>query len=617
MKSATVLFAAALLATEAPAVEDTLEQRLKACAVCHGERGEGLTKSEYYPRLAGKPAGYLFNQLVAFRELKRRNPIMNYLVAHLSDDYLREIGEYYERLDPPYPPPARAPAQVAARGRALATKGDSARDLPACAACHGNPPHGMQPAIPGLVGLTSQYIASQMGAWRIGQREAFEPDCMREIASRLTPEDIAAISAWLGTLPASHNSRPLPAAARPLPMKCGVAPPREDERPAQPTPGQSLARAANCYSCHTMRGGAPYAGGVPIHTPFGTVFSPNITPDRETGIGAWSAEDFWNALHNGKSKDGSHLYPAFPFPNYTRITREDADAMYTYFRTVKPVRRANQPHELRFPYNHRSLMTLWRLLYFRSGVHKDDAKQSREWNRGAYLVQGLGHCSACHASRNVLGAATTNDYSGGLLPAQNWYAPALSSDRETSLGKWSVDELSAFLTSGVSQRAAAYGPMSAVIQHSLQHLTPDDARAMATYLKAQVQTTESEPTTQARPSAAQVEQMMKRGASIYERHCAECHQRNGRGIAGVYPGLAGNTSILMHMAINPIRMVYAGGFPPSTARNPRPFGMPPFYQDLSDYDVASVVSFIRRSWGNAAGAVSQAEAARLRGIPAD
>ena len=159
MKSASVLFAAALLATEAPAVEDTLEQRLKACAVCHGERGEGLTKSEYYPRLAGKPAGYLFNQLVAFRELKRRNPIMNYLVAHLSDDYLREIGEYYERLDPPYPPPARAPAQVAARGRALATKGDSARDLPACTACHGNPPHGMQPAIPGLVGLTSQYIA--------------------------------------------------------------------------------------------------------------------------------------------------------------------------------------------------------------------------------------------------------------------------------------------------------------------------------------------------------------------------------------------------------------------------------------------------------------------------
>lgn len=201
------------------AAQDTLEQRLKACAACHGERGEGLTKSEYYPRLAGKPARYLYNQLVAFRDGRRRSPVMNYLVAHLSDEYLYDIAMYYEGLAPPYPPPSPVSAQMAARGQALATKGDAARNIPACTACHGNPPHGMRPAVPALAGLTAHYIASQMGAWRIGQRRAAEPDCMREIASRLTPDDVAAISAWLASLPASPAAKPLPRAA--LPMKCG------------------------------------------------------------------------------------------------------------------------------------------------------------------------------------------------------------------------------------------------------------------------------------------------------------------------------------------------------------------------------------------------------------
>ncbi|MGQ0652631.1 MAG: c-type cytochrome [Betaproteobacteria bacterium] len=216
-------FLAVLLIVAAPvhAADDTLAQRLKACAVCHGEQGEGLTKAEFYPRLAGKPAAYLFNQLVAFRDGRRRSPAMNYLVAPLSDAYLREIAAHYEGLRPPYPPAAPAPAQIAARGAALATKGDAARQVPACTACHGNPPNGMQPAIPGLVGLSGHYVASQMGAWRIGQRRALEPDCMHEVASRLTPEDAAAISAWLGSLPASPEARPLPAGALKLPLKCG------------------------------------------------------------------------------------------------------------------------------------------------------------------------------------------------------------------------------------------------------------------------------------------------------------------------------------------------------------------------------------------------------------
>ena len=387
--------------------------------------------------------------------------------------------------------------------------------------------------------------------------------------------------------------------------------------PDQVKRGAYLARAGNCFTCHTVRGEAPYAGGVAIPTPFGTIYSSNITPDKQTGIGAWSADDFWNALHRGRSKDGTYLYPAFPFPNYTKLKREDADAIFAYFRTVKPVERANTPQELRFPYNRRGLMVLWRALYFRPGVYQDDPKQPKEWNRGAYLVQGLGHCSACHASRNVLGAVTSEDFSGALLPAQNWYAPALSSERETSLGKWPLEDLTAFLSTGVSQRSAAYGPMSAVIQHSLQHLVPGDAAAMAMYLKAQVQSAEPATASAPRTTEAQLTRMMEHGAYIYERYCTECHRANGEGVPRTYPALAGNASILMDLAVNPIRIVYAGGFPPSTAGNPRPFGMPPFYQDLNDYDVASVVTFIRRSWGNDAAPVSQGEAARLRGIPAE
>ena len=395
-----------------------------------------------------------------------------------------------------------------------------------------------------------------------------------------------------------------------------AAPARDPADPAQIKRGEQLARAGNCFTCHTPRGGEPFAGGVAIPTPFGTLFSSNITPHAATGLGGWSADDFWNALHKGVSKSGAYLYPAFPFPNYTRVTREDSDALYAYFRSVKAVERTNRPHELRFPYNRRELMAVWRLLYFKPGVYRADAKESAEWNRGAYLVQGLGHCSACHTSRNVLGAVTGEDFAGALLPAQNWYAPALNSDRETSLGRWSAEELAAYLRTGVSERAATYGPMAAVIQHSLQHLPPADISAMVTYLKSQVRS--EAPAAQASSlREAEVESLMKHGATVYERHCADCHGRNGEGVPRTYPALAGNTSILMEQPVNAIRMVYAGGFPPSTAGNPRPFGMPPFYQDLSDYDVAAVVTFVRRSWGNKARPVPQAEAARYRSIPTE
>jgi len=219
-----VLAAAAAHAQAQPkAVENTLQRRLLACAACHGDQGQGVKANEYYPRIAGKPAGYLYNQLVHFRDRRRQSPAMNYIVAHLSDEYLREIADYYAKLAPLYPRPEQAPApEVLALGEALMLRGDPSRKIPACAACHGKTLGGMQPAIPGLVGLEAAYIGAQMGAWRNGLRRAREPDCMASIAALLVPGDITAIAAWLASRPA-HEARPLAAGSLRLPMECGGA----------------------------------------------------------------------------------------------------------------------------------------------------------------------------------------------------------------------------------------------------------------------------------------------------------------------------------------------------------------------------------------------------------
>lgn len=381
--------------------------------------------------------------------------------------------------------------------------------------------------------------------------------------------------------------------------------------------GEYLALAGDCLACHTVRGGKTYAGGLPMNTPFGTLYTPNITPDPETGIGKWTADDFWRALHEGKSPDGSFYYPAFPYPNFTKVTRQDSDDMYAYFMALPPVRQPNKPHEMSFPFNQRPLLAPWRALYFNQGVYQPDPKQSAQWNRGAYLVEGLGHCNACHGSRNVLGAVRDDDVGGGVIPMQNWYAVSLSSKRETGLGDWETKEIVELLRTGVSPRGAVYGPMSAVVYHSLQNMSLGDLTAMAIYLKSQTQSGAPAEPRQVKPTEEQTEAMMKQGAEIYEKQCASCHGPKGEGVPRVYPPLALNRSIVTNYPINAIRMVLVGGFPPSTEGNPRPYGMPPFAQDLSDAEVAAVVTYIRQSWGNRAPAVSHAEVARARGVPAD
>jgi mono/diheme cytochrome c family protein len=372
--------------------------------------------------------------------------------------------------------------------------------------------------------------------------------------------------------------------------------------PALVERGAYLARAGNCVACHTMRGGAPYAGGRPIETPYGTVYGTNITPDPKTGIGSWSAAEFWRALHNGRAKDGRFLVPAFPYTSFTLVTREDSDALYAYLRTLPPVQQANRPHALRFPYDTQVALALWRALFFRPGVNEPDASQSAEWNRGRYLVMGLGHCDACHGSRQLFGTGGALAMSGGISPIDKWYAPSLRAADEAGVSEWETDDVVDLLKNGVSARGSALGPMAEVVFKSTQHLSNQDLRAMAVFLKTL-------PRPPAQPADAKT---VEQGRSIYRERCEGCHGVYGEGASGAYPALAGNRSVVMEVPANVIRAVLSGGFQPATSGNPRPWGMPPFGHVLNDTEVAAVITYIRNAWGNRASPVNSNDVQRLR-----
>jgi len=379
--------------------------------------------------------------------------------------------------------------------------------------------------------------------------------------------------------------------------------------------GEYLARAGDCIACHTVPGDKLFAGGRPMATPFGTLYSPNISPDKETGIGKWTADQFYAMMHTGYSPDGSLLYPAMPFAAYTKVTREDSDAIFAYLTSVPPVRLANRAHDMRFPYNNRSLLLGWRTLYFREGEFTPGAGQSAEWNRGAYLIQGLGHCSMCHTAINALGGSSESKaFEGGLIPMQAWYAPSLTSNTEAGLGDWSIEDITNLLRTGVSRRGAVYGPMAEVVYDSLQYLSDDDIRAMAVYLKS-LPPHGGEASPPSAMASEEKDRLYPLGSKIYDAQCATCHGAKGLGKLPEFPPLADNQSIQMTSSVNPIRMVLNGGYPPGTSRNPRPYGMPPFAQSLSDEEVAAVVTFIRTAWGNHGTPVSVREVNDLRSAP--
>lgn len=369
--------------------------------------------------------------------------------------------------------------------------------------------------------------------------------------------------------------------------------------------GEYLALAGDCISCHTAPGGKPYAGGLKMQTPFGYLLSPNITPDVETGIGSWSKDDFARALHDGVNKKGQDLYPAMPFTSYTKVTRADVDAIYDYLRTVKPVSNAVKVNQLDFPFNIRSSMLVWRELFFKRGFFKPDPKQSDVWNRGAYLVEGLEHCSACHSPRNIMGAIKpSKEFTGAVI--DGWYALNLTSAPITGLGNWTTQDIANYLKTGKNPgKTTAFGPMEEVVHNSTSHLNEADLIAMATYIKS-LPANSSLMADHRKLDTNKVE-----GARLYIDNCSGCHQSTGRGIMNVIPPLDGNPTILAPNGADIIKVVIRG----VNARNGY-IPMPSFASKLTDDEIATIANYVRTSWDNSASAnVTAAQVKKIRANP--
>ena len=362
--------------------------------------------------------------------------------------------------------------------------------------------------------------------------------------------------------------------------------------------GEYLARAGDCVSCHTAPGGKPYAGGLYMQTPFGKISTPNLTPDKETGIGAWTDEEFYRALHEGIGRHGEYLYPVFPFPWYSKVTREDVLAIKAYLFSLPAETAPRKPFSLVFPFNVRPALAAWRTLFF-------NADAPTPMTRGAYLVEGLGHCGECHNRHNVLGASQwSGRLEGGEI--EGWYAPNITSDGREGVGRWSDDAIVKFLKTGVAPGpGVALGPMKETIHNSLRFLSDEDLHAIADYLKS-VPAEKSYPD---KPSLAYREARPP-GAGAYLTHCASCHLPDGKGLPGVAPPLVGNGAVLARGPENVVRVIL-GGLPASGGLGP----MPAVGAGLSDQEIADIVDYVRNSWGNAApagtgaGTVAEARAA--------
>ncbi len=382
--------------------------------------------------------------------------------------------------------------------------------------------------------------------------------------------------------------------------------------------GRYLARAADCGACHTAPGGEEFAGGLPMPTPLGRIYTTNITPDPDTGIGTYSLKDFSRAVREGVAEDGHYLYPAMPFPSFAKISDADIESLYDYFQHgVAPVKRANRPSDIPFMLNFRFPLVVWDMLV-RRGPFRPNPAQDAQWNRGAYLVQGLGHCGTCHSPRALTlheKALTERDGPAFLAGAviDGWYAKNLRGDKD-GLGQWSEADIVSFLKTGSTDRTAAFGDMAEVVQHSTQYLTDDDLTAIAHYLK-------SLPASKEQPSVSAATQTASSSAgdhlthasAAYEEFCVTCHRADGGGVTRIFPALAGNDVVDTADATSLVHIIVSGGRRPRTADRPNAFAMPAF-KTLDDRDVAAIVTYIRTAWGNSAGSVSADQVAKLRPI---
>ncbi len=373
--------------------------------------------------------------------------------------------------------------------------------------------------------------------------------------------------------------------------------------PAIVAQGRYLAAAANCQSCHTRPGGAPFAGGLPFPTPLGIVHSTNITPDAATGIGTWTVADLGRALQQGKSRNGSHLFPVFPYTAFTRLSNADVGALHAYLRTILAVH--DLPPRNGWLFSVRGPVALWNALFFKPGRYVPDLARSTEWNRGAYLVQGPGHCGACHTPRNLLLAERADRaLQGGTLQvddsqgrARRWSAIDLTPSAR-GLRSWSVNDLAQYFKTGTSARGGSFGPMNEVIGNSLSQLTSEDLHAMAVYLKSL-------------PPRAYGDELVppelgSAGAAVYKARCEKCHGRSGRGGMFSGPPLAGSAVVQAEDPASLINIVLAGSDAPEAITSQSWETMPAYRGVLDDAQVAAVSNYLRASWGNHGGAITAA-----------
>jgi mono/diheme cytochrome c family protein len=368
--------------------------------------------------------------------------------------------------------------------------------------------------------------------------------------------------------------------------------------------GRALTDAGDCGSCHTADPSKPFAGGKRIDTPFGGVYSANLTPDRDTGLGAWSDDDFVRALRFGVGPDGSRYFPAFPYPHFTKMIKPDVLAIRAYLETLPPVRNEPPPPELRWPLNYRVLMRAWNFAFFRPGIFEPDQSKSTEWNRGGYLVEGAAHCGACHTPTNFFGAESRGrKYGGG--PVDGWFAPRLDGADRSGLKSWSVEDIAEYLQSGRNTKSHAGGPMADVVVNSTSRMSDADVRAIAVYLKGLPPGAAEPEVTPPLPA------QMADGEKLYKAACIACHELDGSGAPRIYPPLPGNANLQSADPSSALRIILDGAETRTTPRAPNKGSMPA-YAKWSDQQIADVTNYIRNSWGNAAPLVTPAQVAKAR-----
>ncbi|MHB8743170.1 MAG: c-type cytochrome [Sulfuricaulis sp.] len=371
--------------------------------------------------------------------------------------------------------------------------------------------------------------------------------------------------------------------------------------------GHYLADAGDCAACHTADGGQPFAGGRAVPTPFGTIYSTNITPDPETGIGRWSNEEFYKAMHEGVGRDGKRFYPAFPYPWYTKIDVDDVRAIKVYLDSLPPVMQKDKSPKLPWPLSVREVMAGWNALYFCKGAFHGNPDKSAQWNRGAYLVEGLGHCGACHTPKNVLGASKKDKrFEGG--DGEHWYASSLTGNLRDGLGAWSAKEIVDYLKTGSNAKAAAAGPMAEVVRNSTQRLDDADLNAIAAYIK-DIPRTKDESNN---ASHSIDKSVLTHGEALYVDNCTGCHMENGTGIAQVFPPLKASAAVQAKDPATVLQAIIGGATVVATNEKPTGLAMPAFGWKLSDQEIADLATYIRNAWNNRADTVSAGQVAKVR-----